>query len=112
MLYSSPLPYQSDASAYFAAIRDLPWAVWLDSGGSGRFDILSAQPVATLVTQGELTEISDISGVQHTEEDVFSLIRKQLGEPLFPMPDLPFAGGAVTGATTSLAATTASRNWR
>jgi para-aminobenzoate synthetase component 1 len=95
MLYSSPLPYQSDASAYFAAIRDLPWAAWLDCNGSGRFDILTAQPVVTLVTQGESTEIRDISGVHHTEDDVFTLIRKQLGEPLVPMLDLPFAGGAL-----------------
>lgn len=95
MLYSSPLPYQSDASAYFAAIRALPWAAWLDSGGSGRYDILVAQPVVTLVTQGEQTEISDVSGVRHSREDVFSLIREQLGEPVVPMPDIPFAGGAL-----------------
>jgi para-aminobenzoate synthetase component 1 len=95
MLYSSPLPYQSDASAYFAAIRDLPWAAWLDSGGSGRFDILVAQPAATLVTQGERTEISDVSGARHTEQNVFSLMREQLGFPIVPMPDIPFAGGAL-----------------
>lgn len=95
MLYSSPLPYQPDASAYFAAIRDLPWAGWLDSGGSGRFDILVAQPAATLVTQGEQTEISDVSGVRHSGGDIFSLIREQLGEAIAPMPDIPFAGGAL-----------------
>ncbi len=95
MLYSFPLPYQSDASAYFAAIRDLPLAAWLDSGGSGRFDILVAQPVATLVTQGEQTEIRDASGVRRTAADPFTLIREQLGTPLEPMPDIPFAGGAV-----------------
>ncbi len=95
MLYSSPLPYQSDASAYFAAIRDLPWAAWLDSGGSGRYDILVAQPVATLVTHGEQTEICEPSGVRHSDEDVFSCIREQLGKPIAPMPDIPFAGGAL-----------------
>lgn len=95
MLYSSPLPYQSDAGACFAAIRDLPWAAWLDSGGSGRFDILVAQPVATLVTQGGQTEIGDVSGVRHSGENVFSLIREQLGKPIAPMPDIPFAGGAL-----------------
>lgn len=95
MLYSSPLPYHSDASACFAAIRDLPWAAWLDSGGSGRYDILVAQPVATMVTQGEQTEIRNGSGVRHSKEDVFSLIREQLGIPIVPMPDIPFAGGAL-----------------
>src|ERR1019366_8031830 len=95
MLYSSPLPYQVDASAYFAAIRELPWAAWLDSGGSGRYDILVAQPVATLVTQGEQTEISDMSGVRYSGEDVFSLIREQLGDSIAPLPDIPFAGGVL-----------------
>ncbi len=95
MLYSSPLPYESDASACFAAIRDLPWAAWLDSGGSGRYDILVAQPVVTLVTQGEQTEIGDGSGVRHSKENVFSLIREQLGASIMPMPDIPFAGGAL-----------------
>ena len=95
MLYSSPLPYQSDASAYFAAIRDLPWAAWLDSGGRGRFDILVAQPVATLVTQGEQTEICAPSGVRSTAGEIFALLREQLGEPIAPMPDIPFAGGVL-----------------
>ncbi|ADE10629.1 aminodeoxychorismate synthase component I [Sideroxydans lithotrophicus] len=95
MLYSSPLPYCSDAGAYFAAIRDLPWAAWLDSGGSGRFDILVAQPVVTLVTQGESTEIRDSSGVRHAAAEPFSLIRESLGAFIEPMPDIPFSGGAL-----------------
>jgi para-aminobenzoate synthetase component I len=95
MLYSSPLPYQSDASAYFAAIRDLTWAAWLDSSGNGRYDILVAQPVATLVTQRGQTEIHAASGVRITAEDPFSLIREQLGEPIEPISDIPFSGGAL-----------------
>ncbi len=95
MLYSVPLPYQSDASAYFAAIRDLPWAAWLDSGGMGQYDILVAQPALTLVTRGEQTEISGNNGAQHSTLAPFELVRQQLGEPLVPMPDIPFAGGAL-----------------
>jgi para-aminobenzoate synthetase component I len=95
MLYSSPLPYQADASAYFAAIRDLSWAAWLDSGGRGRFDILVAQPAVTLTTQGENTEVRDSTGVSLSTEDPFELIRKRLGEKIAPMPDIPFAGGAL-----------------
>lgn len=95
MLYSSPLPYQSDPGAYFAAIRDLPWAAWLDSGGSGRFDILVGQPAVTLVTQGGQTELRGYSGVRNTEADVFTVLRDQLGEFVSPMPDIPFAGGAL-----------------
>jgi para-aminobenzoate synthetase component 1 len=95
MLYSSPLRYQRDASAYFSSIRDLPWAAWLDSGGSGRFDILVAQPVVTLVTQGGQTEIRDQYDVRTTDDEAFTVLHDQLGEPVVPMPDIPFAGGAL-----------------
>lgn len=95
MLYSFPFPYPADASVCFAAIRDLPWAAWLDSGGSGHYDILVAQPVATLVTQGELTEIRDAAGVRQSTTDPFASIRELLGDPVPPMPDIPFAGGAL-----------------
>ncbi|BCK86528.1 aminodeoxychorismate synthase component 1 [Sideroxyarcus emersonii] len=95
MLYSFPFPYPADASVCFSAIRDLPWAAWLDSGGSGRYDILVAQPVATLVTQGERTEISDAAGVRQSTADPFATLRELLGAPVQPMPDIPFAGGAL-----------------
>ncbi len=95
MLYSTPLPYQSDASAYFAAIRDLPWAAWLDSAGSDRYDILVARPVVTLSTQGECTEIRDGSEMRVAVGDPLSLLREQLGVPIMPVPGVPFAGGAL-----------------
>jgi para-aminobenzoate synthetase component 1 len=95
MLYSFPLPYRSDASAYFAAIRHLPWAAWLDSGGGGRYDILVAHPAATVVTHGEQTEICDDLGVRHSADDPLALVREQLGECIASTPDIPFAGGAL-----------------
>ena len=95
MLHSSPLPYKPDASAYFAAIRDLPWAAWLDSGYRGRYDILVAGPVVTLTTRGSQTEICAHSEVQCTEDEIFALLREQLGKQIAPMPDIPFAGGVL-----------------
>jgi para-aminobenzoate synthetase component 1 len=95
MFYSSPLPYQRDAAVYFASIRDLPWAAWLDSGGTGRFDILVAQPIETLVTRGGLTEVRDVHGVWVAEVDAFVLLRERLGNPVQPAPGIPFAGGAL-----------------
>jgi len=95
MFYSAPLPYAADAAACYATIADLPWAVWMDSAGMGRYDILCAQPVATLVTRGMETEITDIAGRRHSSDDPFDLIRQQLGEPIAAMPDIPFAGGAL-----------------
>lgn len=48
------LPYRDDSSGYFLAIRDLSWAIWLDSGEQdqhrGRFDILSANPSRRLIS--------------------------------------------------------------
>ena len=95
MLYSASLPYVADAVAYYAAIVDLPWAVWLDSTGLGRYDILCAQPVTTLVTYGADTEIIDAAGARRSTDDPFTLLRRQLGEPVAAMFDIPFAGGAL-----------------
>ncbi len=95
MLYSASLPYVADAVAYYAAIVDLPWAVWLDSARLGRYDILCAQPVTTLVTYGADTDITDAAGTRRSTDDPFALLRQQLGEPVAAIFDIPFAGGAL-----------------
>lgn len=95
MLFEASLPYQSDAKAYFAAIRDLPWAAWLDSGGCGRYDVLVAQPVATISTQNGKTRVCDEVSGESTDKDPLQLIREQLGEGVASRPDIPFAGGAL-----------------
>ena len=82
--YCVELPYQSDATRYYAALADLPWAVWLDSGGMARFDILTAVPQQTLVLD-EKTACND----------PFALLRTALGEQAAPIADVPFAGGAL-----------------
>ncbi len=95
MLTRVALPYTSDATALYAAIADLPWAVWLDSGGRGRYDILAAQPLVTLVTQDQKTQISETSGVRYSTADPFMLLREQLGATVECAPDVKFAGGAL-----------------
>lgn len=80
--YCTELPYQSDAANYYAAIANLPWSVWLDSGGMARFDILTAAPHRTLVLDASCA-------------DPFGLIRGELGEPVAPVENVPFAGGAL-----------------
>ncbi len=82
--YCQELPYQSDAARYYAAIAELPWAVWLDSGGMARFDILTAAPHHSVVI-GEGTSCSD----------PFALLRSELGERISPVENVPFAGGAL-----------------
>ena len=95
MLYRSPLPYSSNAAHYFAAIADLPWSVWLDSGGRGRYDILTAQPVLTIVTHGDTTQITDSTGSRSTSEDPFILLAELLNDPVDTIADIKFAGGAL-----------------
>ena len=94
-MHIAPLPYTTDAATCFAAIADLPWAIWLDSGGRGRYDILCAQPVATLVTHGSSTTVTDSSGSKFLADDPFELLRQQLGAPTANSPDIPFSGGAL-----------------
>ena len=86
--YSVDLPYQSDAVHYYAALANLPWAVWLDSGGMGRYDILTAAPHHTL-------ESDNGSGNEMEYSDPFGLIRNTLGERIAPIEGVPFAGGAL-----------------
>lgn len=94
-MLSLSLPYLAVASSYFAAIVELPWAVWLDSGGRGRYDILTAQPYATLLTHGATTEISSAGELRHSTDDPFDLLREQLGAPLPSLAGIPYAGGAL-----------------
>jgi para-aminobenzoate synthetase component 1 len=82
--YSVELPYQTDAARYYAALADLPWSVWLDSGGMARYDILSAAPQRTLVLNDEVAQ-----------SDPFALLRRELGGKVAPINNVPFAGGAL-----------------
>lgn len=96
MLYRVPLPYTSDATAFYTAIAGLPWAVWLDSGGRGRYDILTANPVVTLISQGAETLITGVDGLKYSSTvDPFTLLREQLDAQIDTAADIKFAGGAV-----------------
>lgn len=50
-----PLPYQADPAVFFARVRHAPGAVLLDSARPGaergRFDLLSAWPLRSLVAE-------------------------------------------------------------
>ncbi|MCE9850783.1 aminodeoxychorismate synthase component I, partial [Shewanella chilikensis] len=62
-----------------------------------RYDIIVAEPIATLVTIGDTTQISEASGGRRSSDDPFALLQ-QLLQQYFPnaMPvNLPFSGGAV-----------------
>lgn len=97
------LPWQQDAvQHYFDALSDDPWAMLLHSGFAShphnRFDILVAQPRATLVTRGPQTTVS-VDGEESLQNgDPLALLQKALDSfGLNPQnhPDLPFLGGAL-----------------
>ena len=95
------IPYQASSETLFAALRDLPDAVWLDSGTphsiQGRFDIISACPDAIIETHGAVSTLVDQDGSRTSEEDPFSLA-EQLLEPLVDKTlssDYPFVGGLI-----------------
>lgn len=96
MILSLSLPYLADASPYFAAIRPLGQAAWLESGEGRGHDILVAGPVASLHAWGEVTKLVRSGERQQKREDSpWSVLREILGKPRPPVADVPFAGGAL-----------------
>jgi para-aminobenzoate synthetase component 1 len=99
-LHSLALPYPDDVALLFARLLDRPWAMWLDSGpetGPHRdFDILVADPYATLITEQCRTRYQSADVSWQSDLDPFSLLRDCL--QAFPQqsdPAVPFAGGAL-----------------
>ena len=96
------LSWRPDAAeSWFAPLSHQPWAMLLHSGYAdhpySRFDILVADPVATLVTEGELTRITRET-VSESADCPLSLLHQalnELGLTAPPHPDLPFQGGAL-----------------
>ena len=98
MLLRTELPYRVDSAALFETVADLPWAVFLDSGGhhltQSRYDIIAAEPHTTLVTRGKLTEIRS-DAIELSREDPLVLLRQYLEIDPATACDLPFTGGAL-----------------
>jgi para-aminobenzoate synthetase component I len=93
------LPYHPDSARLFDVLADEPWAVFLDSGRpyarQGRYDILSADPMATLCTRGAMTETRTRQGSSLSPDDPFQCLRRAL-TPYAPNTSaLPFGGGAI-----------------
>jgi para-aminobenzoate synthetase component 1 len=92
------LPYHEDSARLFEVVADRPWAVLLDSGShelnQSRYDVIVAEPYATLVTRGKLTEVrSSVIGL--SPEDPLALLRRELAIRRDLQCDLPFTAGAV-----------------
>jgi para-aminobenzoate synthetase component 1 len=101
-VFIEALSYQLNSEQLFERIRHLPRPVLLDSSydsnGTQRFDIISANPVATLTTDESGTLIRSSGVEQCNEENPFALLKQQLAQ-LQPADceeaELPFHGGAI-----------------
>ena len=101
------LAYHHDSALLFERIAQQPWAMLLDSGqmlnpltgksGSqyGRHDIIVAEPFITLVTQGEMTTITQNGEATTSAQDPFLLLKNCLHQYKVAKTDLPFTGGAL-----------------
>ncbi len=113
MVYSSTpdaavtnLDWNISTTELFSHFCQQPWAMLLDSADTNhidaRYNIIVAEPIATLVTQNEITEICHLfsdntTQTKHSNDDPFRLLDQQL-KHYFPKSlncHLPFSGGAV-----------------
>ena len=93
------IPYYPDSKTLFDRIADQPWAVFLDSGPAekrcGRYDILSFDPMTTLVSDQGNTEIRTRNNTYQVSDDPFDCLRDALEIDSGCASDFPFAGGAL-----------------
>jgi para-aminobenzoate synthetase component 1 len=98
-ILSEEIPYQSNSEALFECLRDLPEAIWLDSGKprslQGRFDIISACPQTIIETNGEQSYLLQDNHRSETQKAPFDLATDLLSEiqPIEQPQDAPFVCG-------------------
>src|SRR3954466_3173346 len=98
MALRTELPYRPDSAALFECVADLPWSVFLDSGGhhltQSRYDIIAAGPHTTLVTRGQPPETRR-DAIELSREDPLVVLRRHLDIDASSRSELPFSGGAL-----------------
>lgn len=96
-------PIQSTAQQIFSKIAHLPWAVLFESASAdhidSRFDIFSADPIATLQTVGAITAITEGEQTRQLTDAPLVLLKETLhrllGSDATYTGELPFIGGAI-----------------
>lgn len=104
MISHRALPYQASPVAAFAGLQGRAWPVLLDSQDAGRWDVLSADPLATAWQSparqwhGSGIALSDATA-DGTPPDAFAMLQamQQLKQitPAAGLPALPFHGGVL-----------------
>ena len=98
---SEELSYQPNSEKLFDCLRDLPNAIWLDSGKprslQGRFDIISACPEAVLESKKKQNLITTNGQTTSTSETPFNIAKQLLNkiQPIEELPNVPFSCGLI-----------------
>ncbi|ENC6422595.1 aminodeoxychorismate synthase component I [Aeromonas veronii] len=102
-LHIHHLDHSAELHQLFARLQHQPWAMLLESAGplgaDNSFDIISADPLATLETRGEVTTLRVGANISKHHEDPLALLahtqQQLLGELDLCATHLPFIGGAL-----------------
>ncbi|HDZ8844867.1 TPA: aminodeoxychorismate synthase component I [Aeromonas veronii] len=102
-LHIHHLDHSAELHQLFARLQHQPWAMLLESAGplgaDNGFDIISADPLATLETRGEVTTLRVGANISEHHEDPLALLahtqQQLLGELDLCATHLPFIGGAL-----------------
>ncbi|ATY77597.1 aminodeoxychorismate synthase, component I [Aeromonas veronii] len=97
------LDHSAELHQLFARLQHQPWAMLLESAGplgaDNGFDIITADPLATLETRGEVTTLRVGVNISEHREDPLALLahtqQQLLGELDLCATHLPFIGGAL-----------------
>ncbi len=97
-------PIQSTTQQMFSKIAHLPWSVLLESANpdhiDNRFDIFSADPVATVQTTGNQTTVTEgEQKISYADRSPLQLLKdvqqRVLGSDPSDQGELPFTGGSI-----------------
>ncbi|MBL0640758.1 aminodeoxychorismate synthase component I [Aeromonas veronii] len=102
-LHIHHLDHSAELHQLFARLQHQPWAMLLESAGplgaDNGFDIITADPLATLETRGEVTTLRVGANISKHHEDPLALLahtqQQLLGELELCATHLPFIGGAL-----------------
>ncbi|MFQ1800936.1 aminodeoxychorismate synthase component I [Aeromonas veronii] len=102
-LHIHHLDHSAELHQLFARLQHQPWAMLLESAGplgaDNGFDIITADPLATLETRGEVTTLRVGVNISEHSEDPLALLahtqQQLLGELELCATHLPFIGGAL-----------------
>ena len=100
-IHSEEIPYRANSELLFDCLRDLPDAIWLDSGKprslQGRFDIISACPQTLIETTDNQTFIISKDKSTESDQGAFATARALLSEiqPIEVIAETPFTAGLI-----------------